>query len=84
MQNKFFSHQAVSQRLAKKLQEWYMVSVNVIHNDDSSDIITNGLTFIVSRCKQFDSTNGQFTLTHNSKLIECTEMYSLVNKSKNK
>ena len=84
MQNKFFCHQAVSQRLANKLKDWYKVSVNIIHNDDSSDIITNGLTFTVSRCKQFDSKNGQFSLTHNSKLVECTEMYNLVNKSKNK
>jgi hypothetical protein len=84
MQNNLFGHQAVSQRLANKLKDWYKVSVNIINNDDSSDIITNGLTFTVSRCKQFDSSNGQFSLTHNSKLIECTEMYKLVNKSKNK
>ena len=85
MQIKFFSHQSVSQRLSKKLEDWYNVSTEVIHNSDSSEIITNGLTFIVSRCKQFDSNNGQFSLTHNSKLIEVTEMYSLVNKtSKNK
>jgi len=84
MQNKFFGHLAVSQRLAKKLKDWYNVSVNIIHKDDSSDIITNGLTFTISRCKQFDASNGQFSLIHNSKLIECTEMYKLVNKSKNK
>ena len=85
MKNKFFSHQSVSQRLAKKLQDWYNVSTEVIHNSDSSNIITNGLTFTVSRCKQFDKWNGQFSLFYNSKLIEITEMYSLVNKtSKNK
>jgi hypothetical protein len=84
MQNKFFGHQAVSQRLSKKLQDWYNVSTQVIHNSDTSDIITNGLTFTVSRCKQFDSHNGQFSLTHNTKLIEVTEMYSLVKNSKNK
>jgi hypothetical protein len=85
MQNKFFGHQAVSQRLANKLKDWYKVSVNIIHNEDASDIITNGLTFTVSRCQQFDSSNGSFRLTHNSKLVDCTEMYSLVNKSsKNK
>jgi len=84
MQNKFFSHQSVSQRLAKKLQDWYNVSVTVKHHSDTSDIITNNLIFTVSRCKQFDASNGQFSLTHNSKLVECTEMYKLVNKSKNK
>jgi hypothetical protein len=85
MQNNFFSHQSVSQRLAKKLQDWYKVSTEVIHNLDKSSIIVNGLTFTVSRCKQFDKHNGQFSLTHNSKLIEVTQMYSLVNNTtKNK
>lgn len=83
MQNKFFGHQAVSQRLSQKLQDWYNVLVTVNHCEDNSDIYVNGLTFNVSRCKQFDSSNGQFSLTHNSKLIECTQMYSLVNKSSN-
>lgn len=85
MQNKIFGHQAVSQRLSQKLQDWYNVFVTVKHYEDNSDIIVNGLTFNVSRCKQFDSSNGQFSLTHNSKLIECTGMYKMVNKSsKNK
>lgn len=85
MQNKLFGHQAVSRRLSKKLQDWYNVLVTVNHYLDTSDIIINDLTFTISRCKQFDSNNGQFSLIHNSKLIECTEMYKLVNKSsKNK
>lgn len=84
MENKFFSHQSVSQRLSKKLQDWYGVSPTINHSNDTSDIEVNGLTFIVSRCKQFDNSNGQFILTHNGKLIECTKMYTMVKESKTK
>ena len=82
MQIEFFSHQAVSQRLSKKLQDWYSVNPKVTHSEDTSTIEVNDLKFEVSRCKQFDSSNGQFSLTHNGKLIECTQMYSIVNQSK--
>ena len=84
MQNKFFGHEAVSQRLSKKLKDWYKVPVSTKHLNDEgvSNIITNGLMFTVSHCQQFDSSNGSFRLTHNSKLVECTEMYNLVNKTK--
>ena len=84
MKNEFFSHQSVSQRLSKKLHDWYEVSTKVNHLEDTSTIEVNDLKFEVSRCKQFDSSNGQFSLTHNGKLIECTQMYSIVNQSKNK
>ena len=83
MQLEFFSHQAVSQRLSKKLQDWYSVSTTVNHLEDTSTIEVNGLTFMISRCKQFDKTNGQFSLTHKGKLIECTQMYIMVKQSKN-
>ena len=77
-----FSHKSVSQRLSKKLQDWYGVTTTINHFEDSSTIEVNGLLFMVSRCKQFDKTNGQFTLTYNGKLIECTQMYVLVKQSR--
>lgn len=82
MQIEFFSHQAVSQRLSKKLQDWYSVNPVVTHSENTSTIKVNGLKFEVSRCKQFDKQNGQFTLTHKGKIIECTQMYIMVKQSK--
>ena len=82
MKNDFFSHQSVSQRLSKKLRDWYGVSVVVNHLSDSSNIEVNNLKFEVSRCKQFDNTSGKFSIIHNDKLIEFTKMYDLVKESK--
>ena len=69
MKNDFFSHQSVSQRLSKKLRDWYGVSVVVNHLSDSSNI-------------EFDNTSGKFSIIHNDKLIEFTKMYDLVKESK--
>ena len=76
-----FSHQSVSQRLSKKLEEWYSVKPQVTHLEETSTILVNDLLFTVSRCRQFDKTNGQYSLTHNGKLIEYNKMNSLVNQS---
>ena len=78
MESKFFGHQAVSQRLSKKLQDWYGATTTVTHGVDSSTLQANGLTFIISHCRQYDSHNGGFRLTQNGKLIDINRMYGQV------
>jgi hypothetical protein len=83
MQNQFFNNRTNAERLSKKLINWYGVNPTVKHNEDYSEILVNGLKFTVSNSKQFDKHNAQFSLRHDSRLIDCTKMYSLVNNSKN-
>lgn len=80
MKSKFFGHQAVSQRLSKKLQDWYGAKTTVTHEADSSTLQVNGLLFTVSHCQQYDSQNGGFRLTQDGKTIDISRMYGQVMK----
>ena len=78
MESKTFGHQAVSQRLSKKLQDWYGATTTVTHGAEESTLQANGLTFIVSHCRQYDRQNGGFRLSQNGRPIDITTMYGQV------
>ena len=79
MTNPFFNNKSNAERLSNKLINWYGANSITKHLPEHSEIHVNNLIFIVSKSKQFDKSNGAFSLTFNSKPIECTQMYSLVN-----
>ena len=81
MKNPFFNNKSNAERLSKKLINWYGAKSTTKHLTDHSEIHVNDMVFIVSKSEQFDISNGQFSLTFNSKPIDCTKMYSLVNNS---
>ena len=78
MESKTFGHQAVSQRLSKKLQDWYGATTTVTHGAEESTLETAGLTFTVSHCRQYDRQNGGFRLSQNGRPIDITTMYGQV------
>jgi hypothetical protein len=82
MKKSFFNNQTNAERLSKKLINWYGAKSIVKHSENHSEIHVNNMVFVVSDSIQIDKGNGCFRLTHNSKPIEFTTMYDLVNSSK--
>jgi len=73
-----FTNKENSEILSKKLINWYGADSTTTHFENHSEILVNGLKFIISESIKTDKHNGTFKLSHNNKLIECTKMYIMI------
>lgn len=73
-----FTNKENAEILSTKLINWYGADSIIINYENHSEILVNGLKFIISESIKTDKHNGTFKLTHKNQPIECTKMYIMV------
>jgi hypothetical protein len=73
-----FTNKENAELLSTKLINWYGADSITTHFENHSEILVNGLKFVISESNQTDKYNGTFKLTHTNQPIECTKMYIMV------